>query len=247
MNKTEIISEFKRIEKLGFIKSKRAHNTGIGKTFEELLGMNERNKFNPNFSDLEIKSKREFTHAYITLFTKSPTHPKRANTILRDVYGEPYSTCQTLKRINTSLFVGKYNNFCNRYGFMLVNNKTERRICINIKNLATNELIDDTMYWTYDDLKTCLTKKLKTLFFVSAESKIEDNHEFFHYNKAELYLNPCIDRLLNLLEDGKVMVDIRVGSYRSGVKEGKIHDHGTAFRMKLQDLSKLYEEVTTIE
>lgn len=247
MNKSEIILEFKRIEKLGFIKSKRSHNTGIGKTFEELLGMDERSKSNPCFNDVEIKSKREFTQAYVTLFTKSPTHPKKANTILRDYYGDPYKDCPSLKRINTSLFNGRYNNFCNKYGFTLLNNIEENRIYIHVKDLISEQIIDDTIYWTYDDLKKCLTKKLKTLFFVSAESKIESNYEFFHYNKAELYLNPCIDKLIKLIDDGKVMIDIRIGSYRSGVKEGKIHDHGTAFRMKLQDLSQLYEEVLSIE
>ncbi|MEG1634975.1 MAG: MvaI/BcnI family restriction endonuclease, partial [Rikenellaceae bacterium] len=197
--------------------------------------------------ELEIKSKREFTHAYITLFTKSPTHPRKANTILRDYYGEPYIDKPSLKRINTSLFATKCNNFCNRFSFMLVNNIDEEKVIIIIKDICSGEVIDDTIFWTYEDLKKCLVKKLKTLFFVSAESKIENDNEFFHYNKAEIYVNPCINKLLALINSGKIMVDIRIGSFRSGVKEGKIHDHGTAFRLKLKDLPLLYEEVVKIE
>lgn len=41
LSKDKIIAEFKRIQSIGFIKSNRSHNTGIGKTFEDYLGVGE--------------------------------------------------------------------------------------------------------------------------------------------------------------------------------------------------------------
>ena len=38
----KIESEFNRIKSLGFAKSHRTNNTGIGKTFEDLLGVGEK-------------------------------------------------------------------------------------------------------------------------------------------------------------------------------------------------------------
>lgn len=41
---------------------------------------------------------------------------------------------------------------------------------------------------------------------------------------------------------GRIMVDIRIGSYKTGDKIGKTHDHGTGFRIQSQHLTELYSE-----
>ena len=38
------------------------------------------------------------------------------------------------------------------------------------------------------------------------------------------------------LEDGELFIDIRIGVYSSGRNIGRTHDHGTAFRIKLDKL-----------
>lgn len=40
------------------------------------------------------------------------------------------------------------------------------------------------------------------------------------------------------------MIDIRIGVYASGKNKGKTHDHGTAFRIKLERLLQ-YATITT--
>lgn len=52
---------------------------------------------------------------------------------------------------------------------------------------------------------------------------------------------------MQLIDDGKLMVDIRIGSYKSGKNKGKPHDHGTGFRIKPVDLDSLYEEKIEIQ
>lgn len=97
MDKELIVSEFNRIKALGYLKSRRTHNTGIGKTFEDYLGVDENNNKAPDFAGFEVKSKRAETASYLTLFTKSPSHPPKVNTYLRDKYGENYKDNPNLK------------------------------------------------------------------------------------------------------------------------------------------------------
>lgn len=89
MNIQKIISEFNRIKNLGFIKSTRSHNTGIGKTFEDNLGITENNLKDSDFEGFEVKSQRFIANSKITLFTKSPSFPDHANNYLRLNYGKP--------------------------------------------------------------------------------------------------------------------------------------------------------------
>jgi hypothetical protein len=68
--------DFEKVKKLGFVESHRFHNTGIGKTFEDLIGVVENNSESPDYMEfLELKSSRDYTKSMITLFTKSPNYP----------------------------------------------------------------------------------------------------------------------------------------------------------------------------
>ena len=246
MDKELIINEFNRIKALGYLKSRRTHNTGIGKTFEDYLGVDENNNKAPDFAGFEVKSKRAETSSYLTLFTKSPSQPPKVNTYLRDTYGESYEDNPNLKRLHTSIFSSKCNTYRGIYGFIIINDKVNKRVVIEVRNLQSNQ-VDRSAYWTYEELDTCLNTKLKALFFVYADSKIEKGEEYFHYTKAKIYLKSSLSKLLQLIDDGKLMVDIRIGSYKSGKTKGKPHDHGTGFRIKPVDLDSLYEEKIEIQ
>ena len=246
MDKELIINEFNRIKALGYLKSRRTHNTGIGKTFEDYLGVDENNNKAPDFAGFEVKSKRAEISSYLTLFTKSPSQPPKVNTYLRDTYGESYEDNPNLKRLHTSIFSSKCNTYRGIYGFIIINDKVNKRVVIEVRNLQSNQ-VDRSAYWTYEELDTCLNTKLKALFFVYADSKIEKGEEYFHYTKAKIYLKSSLSKLLQLIDDGKLMVDIRIGSYKSGKNKGKPHDHGTGFRIKPVDLDSLYEEKIEIQ
>lgn len=68
-NKDYIIEKFHQVKALGFVQSKRSHNTGIGKTFEDYVGVVENNLDEPDLAGFEIKTHREQSQSYVTLFT----------------------------------------------------------------------------------------------------------------------------------------------------------------------------------
>ena len=43
------------------------------------------------------------------------------------------------------------------------------------------------------------------------------------------------------------MFDIRIGSYKTGLKRGKPHDHGSGFRVKRDFLKELFEYYIEVE
>lgn len=92
-----------------------------------------------------------------------------------------------------------------------------------------------------------LTKKLKNLLYVTAQTKKEGGKELFYFNKADIYTEPSFERFISLLTDGKIMYDIRIGSYKSGPKYGMPHDHGSGFRILEANIRLLYSDHETIE
>ncbi|MBO8439746.1 MAG: MvaI/BcnI restriction endonuclease family protein [bacterium] len=184
-NEALIIERFNQIKALGFVRSNRKNNTGIGKTFEDYIGVVENNIDEPDLFGYEIKSHREETSSYITLFTKSPNFPPKANSYLKDKYGIPYENNPCLKKLHTSMFASKFNTFTGLYSFRLLNDSIHNAIRIGVFDYNTKELIDDTVGYTYDCIEDILKKKLKNLFYVSAEREIKDGDEYFFFNEEE--------------------------------------------------------------
>lgn len=242
-----IVERFLQVRNLGFVKSRRKNNTGIGKTFEDYVGVVENNMDEPDLFGYEIKSHREETASYITLFTKSPNFPSRANSYLKDRFGVPYDDNPALKKLHTSMFASRFNTFGSGLSFRLVNDRMRGIVKIGVYDVVSKELIDDSVGYTYDCLEKVLKKKLKDLFYVTAERKFIDEDEYFFFSKAEIYSNPSIDKFLELLDRGLIMFDIRIGSYKSGRNVGKAHDHGSGFRILESNLRLLFSERIAID
>lgn len=84
-------------------------------------------------------------------------------------------------------------------------------------------------------------------YYQNLNSEVRNGVEYFHFNRADIYMNPSLDKFLNLLREGKIMYDIRIGSYKSGAKRGKPHDHGSGFRILEGDIRLLYDIHEVVE
>lgn len=101
------------------------------------------------------------------------------------------------------------------HSFRLVNDRDCRRIAIAISSLQTGEILDNAIYYTYDDIEYALNNKLDKLLFVFADTAIQNGQEHFHYKRAEIYENPSLENFLGMVDEGKIMYDIRIGSYKN--------------------------------
>lgn len=81
------------------------------------------------------------------------------------------------------------------------------------------------------------TKKFKNKFvYAKAESRGTGINEQFHFVEACEVSGFDYYAMINLLEKGKIFVDLRIGQY----PDGRTHNHGTAFRIKEIDQPLLF-------
>jgi hypothetical protein len=246
VDKQLITTEFERIRSLGFVKSTRQNNRdgGIGNTFEDHLGVQENNLRLPDFNEFEIKSKRKFNTSYLTLFSKSPSHPSGANSILKDKFGECRDpNFPQLKKLYSSVFGNRENLVYNKFQMKLDVLHSKEHLNLKVKDEFNN--IYDDVYWTFDELISG-SSKLKNLFVVFAEEIVINEERYYHYLNAEIYLNFNFEKFLNSIENGVIMFDIRIGVHKTGSSYGRPHDHGSGFRIRKEKIIDLYDDFISL-
>ena len=220
----QITQSLKELSKRGWIKSNRKHNTGIGKTLEDYLGIKENNIALPDFGVMELKSQRFNTISMMTLFTKSPDGI--TNTEIRKRFGYPDKEFPKIKILHQTISGGKRNAM----GFQATINDIQGRLLI----LKRGKLLG---YYSLAFLKQKAIEKIGNgLILVRAQTKKIRGHEYFHYKDA--YVLKEIDPTKFLAHS---KYDIRLGVYHSGKNIGKPHDHGSAFRLTEKSLPLLFK------
>lgn len=210
--------KLKEIKKMGYIRTHRSGNTGIGKTLEDLLGITENNIPGPNAAMIELKSGRKNVYSMLTLFTKSPL-PKKANSILLQKFGYNSARENTRKELHATVNAVTFNNLRGKRGFKIDMQKDR----INLVTID-KEIVG---YWDKETLKKSFERKLPKLLYVKANSKGGGVSEEFWFNEAWLLSGFSFNSFLKLLKKRIVLVDIRIGQY----PDGRSHDHGTGFRV----------------
>lgn len=234
-------NEFIRIKNYGWVKSSRNGNDGVGRTFEDLIGKVEENFEFPDFCGIEIKTKRAYSNSYTTLFCATPEgnnfyEIKR----LRDTYGYPDKILKNSKVLLNSVYCNEFCKVGLFYYFKLRIDYKRKIIILCIYDYNKN-LLEDNLYWSFDIIKEKLERKLNYLAFISAHRKFVDGIEYFKYYKIDFYKLRNFDRFLFLLEKKKIRVTFKISVFKSGKKIGDIHDHGTSFDIKEEDLLLLFK------
>jgi len=238
----KFIIGFEKVRNMGFVKSHRSHNTGIGKTLEDLMGVEENNIDGPDFGKIEIKSQRAFAGSKVTLFTKSP-EPKGVNSVMREKFGiEKYEDKPGLKELHASIFT-KFNNVYKTWGFRMKPDDSQRKIFLEVKELETDEIINLDVWYDYNTLQKIIENKLQFLAYVEADTRKTNEGEEFYYKSCNIFFNSSFDKFMTLLKDNKIQYDIRIGSYKTPGRKnyGKLHDHGSGFRINKSNMAKIFE------
>jgi MvaI/BcnI restriction endonuclease family len=245
--KESLILRLREIRERGWIPSGRHGNDGgVGNTLEDLLGLAENNLPIPNAAEWELKCQRLKGTSLTTLFhmEPSPTALKFVPSILLPQFGwrhreaggkYPDSEMSFRQRITAT---GKSDR-----GFGVVVNRNEQRVEVVFDKSSVGarhsswvsgvpDLLDPFPYWGFQDLFHKAGTKLHNCFFVGVESRKIGGKEQFLYSKILKLSSFSLERFLNAIEAGDVLVDFDA---RSG------HNHGTKFRFRRHRLSELYE------
>lgn len=248
MDYSDFVSRLNEIKEMGYVESHRRGDTGIGKTLEDLLGISENNIAGPDFEVYELKSGRKDSSSMLTLLTKAPL-PRGANKNLLRAFGymqrkvpRDYKQLtltgektgeSNIPLENKELHVTVDSIKPNSVGLIL-KSKGDRIYIANDKGVEA--------YYDKTVLREAFEKKYKRLIYVLADNKKEGKKEHFWFNEAYLLYGFSFERFCELIKEGKLKVDLRIGHY----PDGRPHDHGTGFRILPKYRPQCFETIKRI-
>lgn len=224
--------KLEEIKSYGYVLTHRAHDTGIGKTLEDLLDIKENNLRLPDVGNVELKAKRIDSGSMLTIATKSP-EPKGVNKVLFNQF----------KYLDKE---GHYNLHCTICGSK--NNPQSFRVALENGRLVLKNRANIKASWQISIFDEVLRAKSDKILLVFAETKGErkTKEEKFHFTEAYLLSNLNIKKFKSAIKKDKLKIDIRIGVYRSGKNKGRYHDHGTGFRINKRDFLYLFDNFKQI-
>ncbi len=189
-----------------------------GNTLESLLNVDENNLDSPDLLDWEVKF--HGGTSLLTLFHKSPS-PRGIMESMVDKFGWENDRGQISFRHTIR---GKSER-----GFDVVNE--------NNKIIVRNDL-DLTIqpYWDHNTILNALAAKLRRLILF--EGNYDSQNRRVDYQKATAFWNVDIIKFCNHMEKGTVYVDFDART--KGGRGSKLRDHGTKFRIHINDISSIY-------
>lgn len=243
---SDLLSQFKilanGVSSLGFVESLRRGNTGVGYTYETCLGIKENNSMLADFGgEIEIKTKRVGSKSMMTLFTQSP---KSSKTVMPDFYSR-YAQLDSSgrKSLHSTISGHRFNNYKRLYNFKLEVDRDLSLVWILAKEKGQSlGDVHRVGFYTFSELAV-LCKKIDCLALVESTVESRGDVEFFKYSEPAIYRLKGIDYFLRCLETGVVVLDVRVGTYKSGKNKGKPHDHGAAFRIRPSKMKFLFYQL----
>lgn len=215
LKEIDLPTELRKIKEMGWIKSLRKSDTGIGKTIETLLGIPENNDGEPdclyNGQKVEIKSHRSNSTSMITLFTLEPSIKNLKDVPLMEKYG--YINGKGRKALKVTL---KPDEFIAQ-GLKIKIDHQRDTISIVDK--------DDNEPWVWNRSEFHL--KVHNICIIFSQSRMIDNIEEFRLDFAEMLSGLDEKCFFDLLEKGIVKIDLRMHINSKGGSRNR----GTGFRI----------------
>ena len=235
-----LINMYGNIKKSNWVCSTRKGPTGVGKTFEDLIGKEEETFCFPDFLGIEIKTKRSNTREPYGLFCAEPDGENLFETErIRTNYGYPSKKYPQFTVFNHTIKIGK-KTISGNYQFTLEIDYEKE--CVYLVVLDKNQkIIDKQTYWSFSLLKERLERKLNYLAVIKAHSKFQENAEYFKYYRMYIFKKVNFNNFLNLLEKGKIFINFKIGVYTGEYRYGCPHNRGTSFSLYEESIAELYE------
>lgn len=210
MDISELRDKLSEIKKMGYVVTKRKGNTGIGYTFESILGVKENNLRFPDLGNIELKCQRIKSTSLMTMFTFNNSVWKLEQEELIKQYGY-------YKDGRWALYTTAKNKPNNR-GFYVKVEKDAVRF-YHKDGLCPVE-------WKLAELIEDIKMKLSNVLLVHAESRKSGGQEEFWYKEAYLLIGLIVENFLKHIEDGAIAIDLRMHIN----KNGSVRNHGTGYR-----------------
>lgn len=229
----ELQQKTKDIFNQGWIKTLRGGDTGVGYTFESLLGIEANSNKAPDYKGIELKCSRQNNTTLQTLFAKTPNYAELTNnrTSLVKDYGywdnenKRYALYITINAIQE-----------NSKGWKIVLDSEEEKLFITKEGKKI-------VFYDYNTLRESLAEKHKQTIFIKALStnrnSKNDPNETFLYESAIYCEESSFISFISLIEEGKISLDFAI---HHNPQTGKTRDHGFLWRIGKQYIPMLFKK-----
>ncbi len=221
---TASFAEIKTILNMGWIEIPADKsfngNAAPGDLLEHLLGGKKNNRDSPDLNDWEVKF--HGGTALITLFHKEP-QPRGIMKFMVHEHGWP----DHLARISFRHTLGGKSD----RGFYVAN-EADRIV------VRHNQKDNPVPYWKHDTLLNCLGGKLRRLIVVEGEMQNYPVRRVI-YRSATAFWELKQTGFFDALVNGKVFIDFDART--KGEAGTTLRNHGTKFRIRIDDVPFLYE------
>ncbi len=226
MTLEEFKQKFQELRKKGFVKSLRKGPTGIGFTFETLMGVYENNLALPDIDGIEIKAHRDNSNSMITLFTFN----KKAWQI------NPLEAIRKYGSYDDNGRLGMY------YTMSLTPNSAGLFLTVNNEEISVQHISGEIIAtWQLSILAERFSQKVPALLFISAHTEERAGIEYFHFYRGQLMRDTTKELLSELFKTGNLLVDLRLHD-----KDTMARNHGTGFRTFEDKLPLLFKKIEDI-
>lgn len=224
----ELLTKLRAIASRGFVPALLQADTAIGRTLEHLLGIPMNSSKTPDYKGIELKSARENKGTRKGLFAKIPDWELskfKSRSEILDAFG--YWEKGVFRLYNTIRATGR-----NAQGLIL---RTDYELDFLFEN-SDREEIGDFLVWKLEGLRNALATKHKETFWITAQSKTEDDKEYFLFKSAEHTKGPLLNQFGLLIDMGVITLDYPI----KRLENGSVIDKGCNFKLKPTALNLLF-------
>lgn len=226
----ELASRLKEIKKRGPFAVKGRSSGKFGLALEHQLGIAANSSKKPDFHGIEIKTKETSQKTLQTLFSRRPSrfHGEggKAGMFMRHAYRD-----EARKRL------ALYTSFGinpDSLGF---------RLCLSGNLVQANRHDEVVFEYDLEDLKESLLTKHSQTAFISIKQMKDESGLYCRILGAAICSNPSAERLLKLIGQGKVNLDLTMSMGTTGM----VKDHGYLWRCHPNAIPLLYEKTTNVD
>lgn len=224
----DLLGRFDAIRDSGWIDSRRTGTTGIGHTFESLVGIKENNDQRADFRGIEIKCSLikgpGDAGGKINLFQKVPRWANRIRSIERirliGQQGED-GRFKCHSQVTTSE---------NNLGLWLREDRNLQQIDLLKNQMAIGD-------WQFTSLADRLREKHARAVFVKGEARESGGKQRFQYKELVYCEQPSIERFVELVRGRRIVFEFLM----SEEDRGRVRNHGYPWRLlSASNLSDLF-------
>jgi hypothetical protein len=216
---TELLGKFDEVKERGWIDTLRSGDTGIGYTFETLLGIEENNEQIADFKGIEIKCKgtkegKANSSSKFNIFQAGPSWATKSPMKQR---------IRILGTLNESGLYSCYSQVTttpNNIGLLLDVLNVQSKIDLRKNTEALG-------FWTFERLKKRLLEKHDRAVFVKAKSRSTTGKMQYAYEELVYCDKPSIERFVELVVQRNIVFEFTMHEEPNG----RIRNHGYPWRL----------------